>query len=278
MPADGSERADDPEVAPGAVVSDGSPLVPVCPYLRRLTDEGRLGEPASTVDAVHHCAAVPDSPALSDRQQALVCLTPSYGDCPRYLRATLVIPVGAVQVERQRRIPAATIAASLLLAISAIASVGFVVANGGISMPVAAVTPRPSPTDVALASPTPSVGPTPQPTAAVSPSPDVSPTAAASPSPSPEEPSPSPSPIPSATPAGSPPPSPSPTSDRYALLVPCPDQAGCYIYTVRRGDNFTSIGLYFGVPFETLLDWNPHVDDPATIQPGVRLRMPPPTR
>jgi hypothetical protein len=32
------------------------------------------------------------------------------------------------------------------------------------------------------------------------------------------------------------------------------------------------------VPFATLLEWNPQVTDPTTIQPGVRLRMPPPTR
>jgi hypothetical protein len=50
------------------------------------------------------------------------------------------------------------------------------------------------------------------------------------------------------------------------------------VYTVRSGDNLTSIGLYFGVPFDTILRLNPWIRDPATIHAGERVVMPPPTR
>jgi hypothetical protein len=277
MSAEGGERLAEPVAARAdpATGIEAVPAPPTCPYLRRMTDEGRLGEPAAATDPAHRCAAVPDPAPLSDRQQAIVCLTPSYLECPRFVRATLVVPPSRVRTGT-RRGPTATIAASLILAISAIASVGYVVANGGITMPVAAVTPSPSPTDVAVASPSIEASP-----AVVSPGPSSPPSPAMSPSVAPSpDPSLAPSPSPSRQPSPSPSavPSPSPTSDRYALLEPCPDRPDCFIYTVRPGDNFTSIGLYFGVPFETLLSMNPHVTDPATIQAGTRLRMPPPTR
>jgi hypothetical protein len=273
MSAEGGERLADPVAVPAdpATGIEVVPAPPTCPYLRRLTAEGRLGEPSAATDPGHRCAAVSDPAPLSDRQQAIVCLTPSHVECPRYVRATLVVPPSRLRAGTRDR-PTATIAASLILAISAITSVGYVVGSGGITMPVAAVTPSPSPapTDVAVASPSIEASP-----ALVSPSPAPSPEPSLAPSPSPA-PSPEPSLAPSPSPSAAP--SPSPTSDRYALLEPCPDRPSCYIYTVRPGDNFTSIGLYFGVPFATLLSMNPHVTDPATIQAGTRLRMPPPTR
>jgi LysM repeat protein len=70
---------------------------------------------------------------------------------------------------------------------------------------------------------------------------------------------------------------PAPTSDRYALLQPCPDKPDCYIYTIRHGDNLTGIAKYFGVPLQTVRDLNPWTQTKG-IQPGNKLILPPPTR
>ncbi len=86
------------------------------------------------------------------------------------------------------------------------------------------------------------------------------------------EPTPSPTPRPAATPT------PAPTSNRYALLKPCPDRPDCWIYTVRAGDNLVSIANYFGVAYDTVLELNPQIGDPTTIRRGDRIRLPPPTR
>jgi LysM repeat protein len=73
-------------------------------------------------------------------------------------------------------------------------------------------------------------------------------------------------------------PTPAATSNRYALLTPCPSTPACYLYTVRAGDNLVSIANYFGVPYDTVVRLNPGLGDPATIQPGTVLILPPPTR
>jgi len=68
------------------------------------------------------------------------------------------------------------------------------------------------------------------------------------------------------------------TASRYTLLEPCPDAPRCWIYTVRSGDKLVSIVNWFGVPYDTVIAMNPGIGDRTTIQPGDRIRMPPPTR
>ena len=80
----------------------------------------------------------------------------------------------------------------------------------------------------------------------------------------------SPTPKPAATPK--------PTSDRYALLKACPDRSGCWIYTVRSGDNLYSIANYFGHSLSTIYAWNPRYEQGARLRRGDQIRMPPPTR
>ena len=73
----------------------------------------------------------------SARQQELVCLRSAHADCPRYLRGAVV----ATEQPASRRIaavPRATLAALLILVLSAAISFGFVLQRGGIELPVVA--------------------------------------------------------------------------------------------------------------------------------------------
>jgi hypothetical protein len=291
-------------VRPALLVFDDaarSPNPAVCPFFRFALD-GDLVAPLLKPDEGNRCAAIGAPRPESARQQELVCLTPAHADCPRYLRGALALQDPAA-ARRPAAVPRATLAALLILVLSAGISFGFVVQRGGIELPV--VAGAPSSTTLALAaSPvaaptaTPNLGPTPAPTplasvpasaAAVSVPPSASPTVPPSPSPTPS-PSPSPTPSPTAspsptpvlTPSATPPPTPKPTkkptSDRYKLLDPCPDRSNCYLYTVRSGDNLYSIAHYFGVPLATIYAWNPAYANGAHLKVGNKIRMPPPTR
>ncbi len=227
------------------------------------------------------CAAVGDPTPLSERQRSLVCLTAGHVECPRYLRATNEVPAFAPEaVEVARARPVATIAGAGAVVVAAAITVAFVVAGGGLS--IAGPTDGPSPTgsDVAAVSPSASPGDPTGPGGSAGPgspgpSPTVGPSPAESVAPS-EAPSVAPSVAPSPRPS-SPAATPTPSSDRYALLVPCPDRPDCYIYTIRRGDNLFSIARYFGVPLETVYDLNPWARTQG-IQAGDELILPPPTR
>ncbi len=264
LSSDRSGSLDRPDAA-----SPDSEAWPVCPFLR-LERDGLLSAAAERPDAEHRCAALEAPVPVSTAQQSLVCLVTTHVDCPRFLRGSQLVPVAEPQ--RRPAIPRATLAAAVVLGLSLAATLAYTTANGGLSIPVApASTPGPS---AALASTPP-------------PSPSSVPASIATPSPSPStgtaRPSATPSPSPSAGPsspssaAGSPTPT-GATADRLALLQACPDRPDCYVYIVRTGDNLTSIGLYFGVPFDTLLRLNPWIGDPATIHKGDRIILTTPTR
>ena len=143
----------------------------------------------------------------------------------------------------------------LLLVASAVAAITFVTVTGGLRLassvpPVAVASSSPSPTpNEATATPGPTLEPTPSPTPA-------------------PEPTPAPTPVPTPTPR--------PSSDRYALLTPCPDKPDCYLYTIRAGDNLQSIASYFGIPYATVRELNPNLRVP--VHSGDVIVLPPPTR
>jgi hypothetical protein len=246
----------------------------VCPFLRAGGDA--LGAPATTPTDGQVCIAIGSPRAQSTSQQELVCLRTSHVECPRYQRGALVPPTS--RSRSMPVVPRATLAALLILVLSAGISFGYIVQRGGLDMPVVGPSETES-AEAAVASPSaeaPSGGPgtAAMPSANASPEPSAAPTSAPTPTP---EATPSPTPEPTAAPTPKPTAKPTPRSDRYKLLVKCPDRAGCWIYTVRSGDNLFSIANYFGHSLKTIYTWNPQY--PGTrLKAGAEIRMPPPTR
>ena len=256
-----------------------SPKPDTCPFLRTIDASGSATPPIEAADGANRCVAVGEPAPQSSRQQQLVCLTSGHNNCPRYLRGALVA-ADSLAAAPPRKTPSTPVIASALLLIAAASmSVGFLLVRGSFDLPVTSpgasqfaiaptASPQPTPSTAASA-PAPSALPTTDPTAPASPPATpatTAPPATATP--------------PAATPASptSPPSTPVPSSDRYALLEPCPAAPNCWVYTVRPGDNLVSIVNYFGVPYDTVLDMNPQVGDPTTIRAGDEIRMPPPTR
>ncbi len=245
---------------------------PICPFLRAATAGGALADPIDTPDPANRCTALHDAVPQSLRQQELVCLSSAHVNCPRYLRGAVGLPAPVEPVSAARRVTPATAGALALFALAFVISVGFVVATGGLALTAAVPTATPGGAVLGeIETAPPSFLPTPEPTA--------EPTPAATPSPSP---SPSPSMIPTVapTPAATPEPTakatPRPTSNRFALLKPCPSTPDCYIYIVRSGDNLFSIAKYFGVPLKTVQAMNSWTK--SGLVAGKELRIPTPTR
>jgi hypothetical protein len=75
-----------------------------------------------------------------------------------------------------------------------------------------------------------------------------------------------------------------------SLVVPCTDQANCYVYTVRGAgptpggngsgvaDTLAAIARYFGVDLAKIRQLNPWLGGSDVIHPGDKLKIPPPTR
>jgi hypothetical protein len=255
------------------LLEDRSPNPDVCPFLRAVVTDGKLGPPIESTHPANRCAALRQAAPQSLRQQQLVCLTSGHINCPRYLRGALVIsePVQAAARPRPGPTPA-TLSALVALVLAFSASVAFVLAKGGLTLQAAAL---PSATAVALAIPSPTPA-----TPAPPPSPSASPLVSASPTIAPSS-----SPVATPTPTVAPTPTPTPvatattrpTSNRFALLRACPNKPRCWIYTVRSGDNLFSIAHYFGVPLDTVRRLNPWTRTQA-LRAGKQLILPPPTR
>ncbi len=246
----------------------------VCPFLRAVESghdgRERVVAPVGAPDPANRCAALTEAVPQSLRQQELVCLTSGHSNCPRYLRGAVVVsePVEAATGGGPAMSPAILGSIAVLVAAFA-ASIAFVTARGGLAIEPFATT-GPSPTTIAQASPEPSV----QPSIVVSPAPsaapsDPTPTAEATVAPTTTAPTAAATPKPTATPGG--------TSDRYALLKACPDAADCWIYTIRSGDNLSSIANYFGVSLDSVYARNPWTKS-TPLRAGQELRLPPPTR
>jgi len=240
----------------------------ICPFLHALADDGSLGSPILWPDQANRCTALHDAAPQSLRQQEYACLERSHLSCPRYLRSTLA--VGEPQEVRSGlELTPAIAGALLVLAASFALSVGFVVTNGGMTLP-GGVGPSPL---AAQGSVEPAPSASPQPTATKSDAATPEPTTEATPEESVESETSAPGPVASPSVV----PSPSPTSDRYAVLTPCLDAPDCWIYVVRSGDNLVSIARYFGVPLAEVYERNPWTETEQLVA-GRELRLPPPTR
>jgi LysM repeat protein len=253
------------------MLEDRSPDPEICPFLRAVDDRDRMVAPVEAPDPANRCAALRDAVPQSLRQQELVCLASGHVNCPRYLRGAVVVAEAPEPLVRTgRTLTPAVLGSLLVLVMAASASVAFVMARGGMELAVAVPTSSPAPSVVAVAQ----ASATPVPTVVSTPIPTVAPTAipTASPSPSPV-PSPTPTPKPTATPT----PRPAATSDRYAVLRPCPDAPRCWIYVVRAGDNLYSIAHWFGISLDSIYDRNPWTRTEG-LRAGQELRLPPPTR
>ena len=154
---DADERATTRPALPLFDDAARSPDPGVCPFFRREVD-GKLFAPLDEPDDGNRCVAIGGPRPQSVRQQELVCLHPAHADCPRYLRGAMLLAEPPPRTTPA--VPRATLAALLVLVLSAGISFGFVVQRGGIDLPAAAA--GASPTELAIvASPTPEATPSP---------------------------------------------------------------------------------------------------------------------
>jgi hypothetical protein len=246
----------------------------MCRFLASESADGVVGPPVEGIDTSNRCVALGDLTPQSTRQQELVCLATAHGTCPRYLRGVF-LESGPPARRPRDPISGAVIASAMIFVAAIAASFGFLAVRGGLSVElidpspgtsqVAVVPPSLAPADPPSTAPVVTLPPSAEPSPSPSPAPSAEPTA-----------SPTPSPTPVVTPRPRTP-TPSPSSDRYAVLAPCPAAPDCWIYTVRSGDNLVSIAHWFGVPLDTVYEMNPWART-SGLRPGQELRLPPPTR
>jgi LysM repeat protein len=281
-PFDGAAALDTSSSARRQPVDEPARDPRICPFLRSRDGGDRLDAPVDMPDQANRCAALHDPVPQSLRQQELVCLTSGHVNCPRYLRGAMTTATPVARVPKPRIVTPAIAGSALALIGAFLLSVAFVVANGGLVLTAAVSSPSGAVLgEVDTASPSPgALATTPataEPTAIATPSPSPTPTTSPAPTPSPTA---SPTPTPDATPLATPKATPKPTakssSSRYALLKPCADKTGCYVYVIRSGDNLYSIVNYFGVSLKTVKAWNPWTSNGLKVGRG--LRIPPPTR
>jgi len=76
------------------------------------------------------------------------------------------------------------------------------------------------------------------------------------------------------------------TASRMKLLTPCPDMAGCYLYTVRGADangstvadTLEGIAAFFGDDVAAIRAMNSALATSTAVYSGETLRLPPPTK
>ena len=273
-----SEDLDQSDAFTGwADTASGANAPVVCKFLRSIGPDGKLFEPGGEAVPTHRCAAFGDPLPLSLRQQELVCLQRVHVSCPRYMRGTLLAEesaTAAAEAKPRSGMPYLTIAGLALVALAGAVLIAVMLgvlpgsssgANPSAASPVAATsasgTPTAAPTLTAVPTPTDTPAPTAPPAAA--PSPTLAPT-----------------PVPPATwPPGA-------TASRMNLVVPCPGQTNCYIYTVRGpgpsgngskvADSLPNVARFFGVDINKIYALNAWAR--SGIHPGDKLKIPPPTR
>lgn len=280
-PGTSADDLDSSAAFPGwtdAAPSANGPVV--CKFLRSIGPDGKLFDPRQDAVPTHRCAAFGDPLPLSLRQQELVCLQRVHVSCPRYMRGTLLAEESAsasVDERPESGMPYLTIAGLALVALAGVVLIagmmGFLPGLTGGANPTA------SPSGVAAITASPTLAPTP--TANPTPTLTPAPTATHAPSASP-----SPSATPSPTPVASPTWPPGATASRMNLVVLCPGEANCYIYTVRGpgpsgngskvADTLPNIARFFGVDINKIYAMNSWAS--GGIHPGDKLKIPPPTR
>lgn len=169
----------------------------------------------------------------------------------------------------RRTLTPAVLASALFAAACAIIAISFVAARGGLQMPVAGSEPSASGPTATL------TGALPTPSATAGPTSEPVPTAppASIPPPSlPPPPSASPTSEPTVAPTTPPWESVAP-GDPLLALPPCPDQPGCFMYRVQRGDTLSGIASRYRIPVSTVLALNPELDDRSTIVVGQTLYL-----
>ncbi len=123
----------------------------VCPFFRAEVN-GVVGPPIEAPDAANRCAALAEVVPQSLRQQQLVCLSSGHVNCPRYQHgAVAMTPVPAARPRALASLTPAIAISLATLVLSFTISAAFVMANGGLSMPSAAIASRPPAASPSLA-------------------------------------------------------------------------------------------------------------------------------